>query len=396
MERADWRWAAPAVAMAAWGGNHYSPLLLMYRRIDGYTAVQVDLFFACYVLGLIPGFLLSGPMSDARGRKKPVIIALLLGMLGSVVLALGGGSAIGMCVGRLISGVSVAVAMVVGTSWIKELSSDALPATRARRASLTLTLGFGLGAAVSGALAQWGPVPTLLPYAVQIGLSLIALVLLLRATETLRATGTLGTRPDGPQPSRTADLHIPAAGRRRFYGVVVPLAPWVFGAPALAFVVGPALVSRAVGTNQVGFATLAAVAALAVGAGIQPLVPAIARRTGGREGVVGLGLLTVGIVLLALAAGRASPTLATVAAALLGGAYGICIVAGLVEIQAMADPRSLAGLTGIYYSLTYLGFALPVLLAALSQLIAYSWLLAGLAVICLGCAGMVARNLRTA
>ena len=65
-----------------------------------------------------------------------------------------------------------------------------------------------------------------------------------------------------------------------------------------------------------------------------------------------------------------------IAAALLGLGYGICIVAGLVEVQAMADPHSLAGLTGIYYSLTYLGFALPVILAELAHLASYQYLLA--------------------
>ena len=56
--------------MAAWGGNHFSPLLLMYRQVDGYTAVQVNLFFAFYILGLIPGFLVAGPFSDEQGRKR--------------------------------------------------------------------------------------------------------------------------------------------------------------------------------------------------------------------------------------------------------------------------------------------------------------------------------------
>jgi hypothetical protein len=65
-----WRLAAPAIAMTAWGGNHFSPLLPMYRQIDGYTAVEVNLFFAFYVLGLIPGFLLAGPFS-VRSRLEP-------------------------------------------------------------------------------------------------------------------------------------------------------------------------------------------------------------------------------------------------------------------------------------------------------------------------------------
>ena len=42
--------------MAAWGGNHFSPLLLMYRETDGHTEVQVSLFFAFYILGLSGAF----------------------------------------------------------------------------------------------------------------------------------------------------------------------------------------------------------------------------------------------------------------------------------------------------------------------------------------------------
>ncbi|HSU37739.1 MAG TPA: MFS transporter [Propionibacteriaceae bacterium] len=376
--------------MAAWGGNHYSPLLLMYRQIDGYSAVQVNLFFAFYILGLIPGFLVAGPFSDEHGRKKLVTVALVLGIVGSIILGIGGSSPVAMCLGRLVSGVSVAVAMVVGTSWIKELSQhDADPPTRARRASLTLTAGFGLGAGVSGALAQWGPAPTLVPYAVHIALSLAAAVPLVRALET---------RTADPRQARslTADLRIPSHSRRRFLGVVLPMAPWVFSAPALAFVVGPSLVAQAVEPYVVGFATLAAVVTLTFGAAVQPLVPQIARYSGDRQAVVGLGLAAVGIAILAVDARLHSSALAVCAAALLGLGYGICIVAGLVEVQAMADPHSLAGLTGIYYSLTYLGFALPVILAELAHLAPEEYLLAALTAICLGCAALVARNLRSA
>ena len=172
------------------------------------------------------------------------------------------------------------------------------------------------------------------------------------------------------------------------------MAPWVFAAPALAFVVGPALVARQVGPYVVGFATLAAVVALTFGAAVQPLVPRIARCTGGRQAVVGLGLAAAGTAILAVDARLTSPALAVLAAALLGIAYGICIVAGLVEVQAMADPHSLAGLTGIYYSLTYLGFALPVILAELAHLASYQYLLAALTAICLACAAIVGRNLK--
>jgi hypothetical protein len=116
------------------------------------------------------------------------------------------------------------------------------------------------------------------------------------------------------------------------------------------------------------------------------LVPLIGRRTGGRQGIVGLGAIAVATAVLAADARLLSPTLAMFDAVLFGIGYGICIVSGLVEVQSMAAPESLAGLTGIYYSLTYVGFALPVVLAWLVHYAAYDALLGGVMVLCLICA----------
>ena len=68
----------------------------------------------------------------------------------------------------------------------------------------------------------------------------------------------------------------------------------------------------------------------------------------------------------------ADPIIAFVVAIVLGIAYGICVVAGLVIVQAIAEPKDLAGITGVYYSLAYSGFLLPTVLAALLPLMPYS------------------------
>jgi predicted MFS family arabinose efflux permease len=387
----DWRATAPAVLAMAWGGNHFTPLLLLYRQVQGYSSVAVDLFLAFYIVGLVPGFLLAGPLSDRHGRKRLTLVGLVLGVVGSVVLALGADSAAWMCLGRLVSGVSVAIAMVVGTSWIKELSgppfgAPVAPAVGARRASLTLTAGFALGAGVSGVLAQWGPAPTLLPYAVQIVLSALAVVPLLRAPETrardLRVSSLLG------------DLRLPRGDRRRFLGVILPMAPWVFSAAGLAYAVTPALVADRVGGYRIAFATLLTVVTLGAGAGIQPFTGRIAALTRGRQALVGLVLAVVGTGLCALEATLVSPLVALLVGLVLGLSYGVCLVSGLVEVQRMAGPDDLAGLTGVYYSLTYVGFALPVALAALTAVTSYAVLLAGVTLVCLCCGLTVARNLR--
>src|SRR4029453_3917783 len=94
-----WRAAAPAILMAAWGGNHFSPLLLLYRAVGGYSTAQVNLFFGFYVPGAVPGFLGAGPPSGRYGRKRLVTLALTLGVAGSVILALGSAAVVWMCAG---------------------------------------------------------------------------------------------------------------------------------------------------------------------------------------------------------------------------------------------------------------------------------------------------------
>jgi len=98
-------------------------------------------------------------------------------------------------------------------------------------------------------------------------------------------------------------------------------------------------------------------------------------------------------VLLAVNDVLLEPVWTVLAAVLFGVAYGICIVSGLTEVQAMAGPDDLAGLTGIFYCLTYVGFALPVLLSALAPAASYPALLGVVAAICLACAALVAGSL---
>lgn len=402
-----WLLVAPATAMLAWGGNHFTPLLLMYRQVDGYSSVEVDLFLAFYILGLVPGFLVGGPLADRGGRKRVMSAGIAMSALGSAVLAAGAASPVWLCAGRLVVGISVAVAMVAGTAWIEELSRApwdrrAGGTSGARRASLALTAGFGIGAGVSGALAQWAPAPTVLPYAVQIALLGASALPLMWAPETrsavtraARGSESVSAAPiDGALRALARDLRVPPSGRARFLRVVLPSAPWAFGALAIAYVITPALVGSRIGDDRVAFATLLTVVALGTGALAQPLVARIADLTGGRQLVVGLGLTFLGVALCAVEAAVLSPALAVAIAIVMGLGYGISIVSGLIEVQRMAGPDDLAGLTGIYCSLTYVGFLLPVALAALAGVASYVALLIVVAVICLVCTLTAGRNLR--
>jgi hypothetical protein len=109
-------------------------------------------------------------------------------------------------------------------------------------------------------------------------------------------------------------------------------------------------------------------------------------------GRLGLGALTFGILLAAGAAAAGSPLLALPASVVLGAAYGLCLVAGLLDVQRMAAPEHLGGLTAVFYTLTYVGFCIPVALAALTGLAGYPVLLLALAALSALSLAVVART----
>lgn len=196
--RGTGRWQAVAAATfaVAWGGNEFTPLLVMYRVHDGFSAVTVDLLLFAYALGIVPALLIGGPLSDRFGRRPLMLPAPLLAAVGSLILAAGAQSAAVLAAGRVFSGLALGLAMAVGGSWIKELSSPPWEhsGAGARRAAMSLTAGFGLGAGVAGVLAEWGPAPSILPYALNIAMAFGAAALLVTAPrrESVTTPGSPG------------------------------------------------------------------------------------------------------------------------------------------------------------------------------------------------------------
>ena len=387
-----WLAVAPTGFLLAWGGNHFTPLLHVYETVGGYAPWQANLLLGMYVAGLVPGMLLAAGLSDHHGRRPIAIAGLLAGALGSVVLAASMSSFVLLCAGRVLAGVGVGVGMSVCSTWIKELSCAphdprATPTAGARRSSMILTLGFALGAGVTGSLAQWAPLPGQLPFLVHLGLCLLAGIALLAAPESLprelRARGALRD-----------DLRVSSVRHPVFARIVLPAAPWVFAAAGVAYAILPATVEAQIGDSATIYATGLTVLTLGVGAIAQGTVGLIDRLTRGRALVVGLSGMSAGMILAAVAADLRRPVLVVGVAALLGASYGVCVVAGLVIAQSLASPRELAGITGVYYSLAYLGFLLPTILAALTPVLPYTGGLAIVAAVCVLCLAAVTWGLR--
>jgi MFS family permease len=350
----------------AWGGNDFTPLLMLYREQGDMGPVTVDALLAVYVFGLVPALLLGGPLSDRFGRRSLLLPAAPVSALGSLVLALDPASPVVLGIGRLLCGVALGLAMAVGSTWLTELSAAAGERSAGpRRGSLALTVGFLAGAGVAAMLAQFAPWPTLLSYVLHAAGSLVAGVFLLRVPET---------RPSLPRDERAPlldDLRITAVRHPRFLRVVVPLAPWVFGCAGCAFVVLPSLLTDRVGGLPIAFAGAMAILALGCGIGIQVLARRIDTPSSARASVVALAIVGAGMALAAWASVVVSLPVGVVAAVVLGTGYGLALVAGLSEVARIAGPGQLAGLTAVFYSLTYLGFFVPMVLAWLRDTWSY-------------------------
>ncbi len=371
--RNQWMLVAFAVFAAAWGGNEFTPMMVFYRGEEVFGAVFVESLLASYAVGIAAALLVSGTLSDRYGRKAVMLPAPVVALLGSLFIAAGETSEPLILIGRILSGISIGMVMSSGSAWIKELSTPEFeptvkPGAGARRATMSMTLGFALGALTAGILAEWGPAPGQTPYIVHAVLSAISLAGILRVTETrrndhLNVKGTFWS-----------DVLVPTAKHPRFILAVLPTAPWVFGCAGVAYAIMPSLIQKDV-SAPTAFTALVTALALIVGFTIQQFSARYTSPSDTRGQQLGLAVTFVGMILATVTAIRPSMAMVVVVAVVLGLGYGMCLISGLTELQRLATPDDLGGLTAIFYTVSYVGFFFPMILRALSNSLSYPQML---------------------
>lgn len=336
--------------VAGWATNHFAAIIPVLRDREGLSATVLAGAFGVYALGLLPGLLGGGALSDRAGRR-PVVLTGSAVAAGGNLLMLCWHTGSGIYVGRLVVGVGVGLAMSAGTAWAADLGG--------RRgttiAGTVLTAGFACGPLASGLVAQFAPSSLALaaPYLLTIGLSVLVVLVALRLAPPAPTPAPSGTRLAGASPGGRSVARALARS--------VPMALWVFSAVTVPIVV---LAGR-VGGDLNGPWLPGVASALALGTGVAAQV--VARRSdwGPRAGVVGALLAAVGFSLATVVDASADVALFVVTSVVLGSAYGLCLRAGLVDVENLTPPDHRGITIGVYYVCTYLGFGLPVLLEAL-------------------------------
>ncbi len=359
-------------------------MMVFYREENVFPPVFVDAMLASYAAGIAISLLISGPLSDRFGRKVVMLPAPIIGLVGSTLIAVGETTELPMLIGRILSGVSIGIAMSAGGSWVKELSSppfEELPpeGAGARRATMALTGGFAVGALVAGLLAEWGPFPGRLPYIIHIVLSVGTFMGMVRIPETRQ---TAHSKVKG---SLWSDLAVPSTKHPRFLLAVLPIAPWVFGAAGVSYAIMPSLAQDHVGP-AIAFSAFVTAMALAFGFGAQQIAHRIIQPHNARGQQAALLLVIIGMLIAAWTAATTSVIGVILVGAVLGPAYGLALITGLTEVQRIAGPNDLGGLTAVFYVFTYVGFFFPMILTRASSWFSYPVMLgagAGMAVLAL-------------
>ena len=356
--RASWHRVALLLFTIGWGANHFGSLLLVYRVRLHLGPAAPAMLFGIYALGIIPAFLLSGPVSDRYGRRALVVPAAACSLAASLLLGVGGAHFAVLLIGRFCYGLAAGTVMGPGAVWLIELSSGEDARTRtgvgARRATIALSSGFALGPLISGLLAQYAPAPTLTPYLVHATALLTALLLVIAAPAPARPAPTRERAP-------LLRIGLDATNRRRFLLGAAIMAPFVFAFPSIAFAALPAIFGpRALGTAPIAFTGLLGCITMASAVLAQPLTRGATPTTGAR---IGITLGATGLALAALVVHLDRPEMLLFVSPLLGAGYGIAMTSGLRIVEQVARPDARGGLTGLYYTLAYLGFATPYLLA---------------------------------
>jgi MFS family permease len=324
-----------------------TPLYPLFEQRYSFGELMVTVIFAVYAFGVIAGLLVFGNLSDEIGRKPVLLTGLAFSAI-SAFLFVFAGSLVPIFAGRIVSGVSAGVFTGTATAMLVDLA----PGGRRRMASFVAVVvnlgGLGLGTLLAGLLADYARSPLRVPFIVDLGLLVPAVLGLLITPETVQrqAFRLRLQRLSVPPEVRSVFIRGATAGFGSFAvaGVFSSVAPVFLGA-----ILGRA--SHALAGSIVFILFSASI----VG---QLLVSRLSDR---RALLSGCALLIGGVGLLALALGIESLSSLVASASVVGLGQGLVIGAGLAAINQRAPVEHRGETASSFFVVMYVGLSLPVI-----------------------------------
>lgn len=354
------------------GANLATPLYPLLQVQLGLGPLGVTVAFASYVLALVAVLVLAGHWSDHIGRRAALVLAVALGLAGSLVFA-GAGSLWMLCAGRALQGIAVGLATGASSAALRELL-PLKPEWASRFTLLASSGGVAAGPFIGGLLSLLpGPLST--PFLVHCALLLLLLVplWLLDARPAIRPA-------DGPRPYAALAPKRPAVSResRSIFALAAAVGFLSFAVFGFCLSLGPGYFSAVAGTGS--RPVMGLLAGLTLGASAVSQLLALRGRL---LLPAGLAVLGAAVVLMAAAAAWHNPVLLVAASIAAGLGQGTAFRLVFNELASRAAPSEHAQVISAVYVITYLGSAVPVIgLGLASSVVGLENAVTGFAVIC--------------
>ena len=330
-----------------------SPLYPVYQVRFRFSAATLTAVFAVYVLVLLVTLLFFGKVSDHLGRLPVIITALVLSAAGcAVFLAAHGVGALYLA--RSLQGIATGLASgAIGAALI------GLQPAGSQRAPLVTsgfsTLGLALGALITSALVQYAPAPTHLIWWALLAVFAVGIAAVLAMAEP-------GSRRPGVLASIRPRIAVPPQARGTFAGAVPCfVATWALGGLYLSL--GPSLAAAATGSPNLLWGGLVIFLICGTGAAAAFALRAVGSRAAMLAGCLFL-LAGVAVTFGAIATTTSAAFLAGTAVA--GAGFGLGFSGAFRMTMALATPSQSAGLVTAIFTVGYLAFSVPALIAGVA------------------------------
>jgi MFS family permease len=361
------------------GSTLPTPLYPLYRREFGFSEFIVTAIYASYVIGNLTALLALGRLSDQLGRRPTTLIAFAV-LFASVLCFLASSSTAWLFIARALNGLAAGLGAGALTAWIAELEPRHDKARAALVASAGNLAGLGLGALMAGLLAQYGPWPLRMSYAVYLTMMVIIVLLTLAMPEGVKQTvhhaSELSLRPR---------IGVPRNIRLAFIApAAMAFATFALGGFYAALT--PGLLSERL--QQHNLAVVGTLVALFFGTGA--LTAANTGKLSPRPAMlISTILLLIGLAMLVTAEHVRSMVTLLIATVVSGGATALGYRCSLQIINEIAPAEQHAELVSSYLLVCYTANSLPVIGVGLLSLVisavsahrAFAVLLAALAVL---------------